>query len=276
MLRELCDDRLNKETNGEHESYGGGSFQWWLTKLEERGFLKCKHIEKRETTIIPDINRIEYFLQRQKLESSFDKVNQRIIETNVEDSILEEIIEEVYCKLLDRAIELKYHQEPSESYYAIRKFIASFTANVMSRAFEFNISYDPTTKIQPNKEFIMAIATQIFNIVERDPEAPLSVKIDYKGMSMPSMEVLPRYEPAFSPLFIDCFLIWTKSTYNYTVCEEDIRKLREGNNASLSESALEYYGIFCHSVVEYLSLIKSTKPYDHITRNMTRDIVGKQ
>ena len=215
-----CDDRLNKETNGAHESYGGGSFQWWLTKLEERGFLKCKHNGKRETTIIPDINRIEYFLQCQKLESSLDKVDQRIIETNVEDSILEEIIE-VYYRLLDRAVELKYHQKPSESYYAIRKFIASFTANVMSRAFEFNISYDPTTKKQPNKEFIMAIATPIFNIVERDPETPFSVKIDYKGLSMPSMEVLPRYEPALSPLLIDCFLKWTKSAYNYTVSEED-------------------------------------------------------
>ena len=40
------------------------------------------------------INKI--ILQRDELETSFDKADKRVIETNVEDSILEEIIGEVY------------------------------------------------------------------------------------------------------------------------------------------------------------------------------------
>jgi hypothetical protein len=90
-LRELCDDRLNEETNGDHDSYGGGSFEGCIKELERQGFFRCIHRKKNETIIIFNIKRIEYILQREKLENSFDKVNNKMIETNVEDSILEDM-----------------------------------------------------------------------------------------------------------------------------------------------------------------------------------------
>jgi hypothetical protein len=49
----------------------------------------------------------------------------------------------------------------------------------MSRAFDFNVSYDPT-KIQPNKEFIMEIITPIFNVIKCNPERPFGVNVDFK------------------------------------------------------------------------------------------------
>jgi hypothetical protein len=111
-LKEACDDRLCQETKSTHESYGGGSFEWCLRDLERRGLLRCVHKKKKETIIIPYINKIEYIFQREELETSFDKADKRIIETNVEDSILEEIIEEVYGKILDRVVEAKYNSKP--------------------------------------------------------------------------------------------------------------------------------------------------------------------
>jgi hypothetical protein len=90
-LRELCDDRLNEETNGDNDSYGGGSFAWCIKELKRQGFFRCIHRKKNETIIIFNIKRIEYILQREKLENSFDKVNNKMIETNVEDSILEDM-----------------------------------------------------------------------------------------------------------------------------------------------------------------------------------------
>jgi hypothetical protein len=205
-LKELCDDRLNQETNGTQESYGSGSFERCLTKLENQKLLERVYTGKKETTIISHINKIEYFLQREKLESSFSKVDPKIIEADVEDSILEEIIEEAYSLFLDRAVGLKYRHQPSESYYPIRKLVASAFANMISRAFDFNISYDPT-KIQLNKGFIMEIAAPIFNIIKRNPETPFSINVGYKGLSAStSTEVISQYEPRISQLSVDCFL----------------------------------------------------------------------
>lgn len=257
-LRELSDDKLNQETSGLHDSYGGGSFERCLRDLENQGYLTCIHSRKKETTIILNIKRIEYIIQSEQLESSFDKIDKRIIETNVEDSILEEIIEEVYGKILDMAVAEKYSQTPPESYYEIRKFIANINANMMSRAFDLNVSYDPTAKMQPNRELIIALATLIFKMVESNLAAPFKITIDFKGLSMPSKEVLSKYEPAISQSFNNCFIRWVKSAYHLIISEDDKRKLAEGKDKLLSEPVSGYYRIFCESVSHYLGLLQST------------------
>jgi hypothetical protein len=256
-LKEACDDRLNQETAGAHESYGGGSFECCLKDLEKQGLLRCVHSKKKETTIISNMNRIEFILQREVLETSFDKADKRIIETNVEDSILEEIIEEVYGKLLDRVVDLKYNLKPQKSYYEIRDFIAKIIANMMSRAFDINVSYDPS-KMQLNKESIKAVVTPIFEIVEHNLGSPFNITISYKGISIPSMEILSRYEPAISQSLNDCFIGWIKSAYDFTINEEDKKKLREGKEKLLPKPASEYYKVFSSSVYQYLALLLST------------------
>jgi hypothetical protein len=257
-LKEACDDRLNQVTNGVHESYGGGSFEWCLKDLEKLELLRRVHKKKKETIIIPYIDRIEFILQRDELETSFDKADKRVIETNVEDSILEEIIGEVYGKILDRAVGLKYNSKPPESYYEIRNFIAKIIANMMSRAFDLNVSYDPSSKMQPNKELIKAVVTPIFEMVEHSLGSPFNITINYKGISIPSMEVLPRYEPAISQSFNNCFIGWVKSVYDFTISEEDKGKLREGKEKLLPKPVSEYYKVFSSSVYQYLVLLLST------------------
>jgi hypothetical protein len=46
-LKELCDDRLNQETDGLQDSFGGGSFEWCLKNLEEQGLLGRVRKKKR-------------------------------------------------------------------------------------------------------------------------------------------------------------------------------------------------------------------------------------
>ena len=254
-LKEVCDDRINLETNGAHESYGG-SFEWCLKDLEDKGLLERVHKKRKETIIVPNMKRIEYTLQRDELEISFDKADRRVIETNVEDSILEEVIEEIYGKILDRVVEISYSSKPTESYYKIRKFIAKIIASMMSRAFDLNVSYDQSS-MQLNKELIKAIVTPIFEIVEHNLGASFNITINYKGLSVPSMEVLSRYEPAISQSFNNCFIEWVNSVYGFTLSEEDKIKLREGDEKLLPKPASEYYNAFSSSVYQYLVLLRS-------------------
>jgi hypothetical protein len=230
--------------------------------LEQQGLLTRVRKSSKETIIIPNENRIDHILQREELEGSFDKVDKKIIETNVEDSILEEIIEEVYGEILDRVVEVKYNLKPPESYYKIRNYLAKIVANGLSRAFDLNVSYDPssTSNMQPDKEFIKAVAAPVMKLIEHNPESPFNITINYKGLSMPSMEVLPRYEPAFFQLTNECFIGWVKATYNFTISEEDKRKLIDGKVQLLSAPAQEYYGIFRDSIYQYLLLLQSIGP----------------
>jgi hypothetical protein len=95
-------------------------------------------------------------------------------------------------------------------------------------------------------------------MVEHNLESPFNITINYKGISIPSMEILPRYEPAISQSLIDCFIRWVKSAYDFTINEEDKGKLREAKEKSLPKPASEYYKIFCSSVYQYLVLLQST------------------
>jgi hypothetical protein len=257
-LRELCDDRLNQETDGLQDSFGGGSFEWCLKQLEKLGLFRVVQKDLKETVIVPNIKRIEQFIQRGESRSSLDHAGNKVIETNVEDSILEEIIEEVYDKIMDRAVEIKYNSKPPESYHEIRDFIAKIMANMMSRAFDISVLYDPGSKMQPDKEFIMHAITPVLKMIEHNMEAPFKIIIDYKGISMPSKEVLPRYEPAMDQLFNDCFIRWLESAYDFTISEEDKIKLREGKDKFLSEPLLGYYKIFSSSMYQYLNLLLKT------------------
>jgi hypothetical protein len=127
----------------------------------------------------------------------------------------------------------------------------------MSRAFELNVSYDPTSKMQPNREFIIPIITPVLKMVEGNLEAPFKITIDYKGLSLPSKDVLPKYEPAISQLFNNCFISWVKSSYNFIVNEVDKGKLLKGKDQMLSEPVQGYYRNFRDSVSQYLILLQT-------------------
>ena len=50
-LRELSDDRLNQETNGFHDSFGGGSFERSLKDLEKQGSLDAFMLKKMKQSL---------------------------------------------------------------------------------------------------------------------------------------------------------------------------------------------------------------------------------
>lgn len=127
---------------------------------------------------------------------------------------------------------------------------------MMSRAFDISVSYDQS-KMQLNNELIKAVITPIFKIVEHNIGSPFNITINYKGISPPSMEILPRYELAISQSLNDCFIAWAKSAYDFTV-NEDKKRLTEGKEKLLSKPVSEYYNTFYSSVVQYLALLLST------------------
>src|SRR4026208_1907995 len=107
-LKELCDNKLNEETEGEQDDYGG-SFQRYLKELEDKGMLRCIQVGKKETTIIADVRRIEYQVQLKEINESLDKKDKKILQTSFEDSIWEELVEETFSSELDKIIRLKYN-----------------------------------------------------------------------------------------------------------------------------------------------------------------------
>jgi hypothetical protein len=254
ILKKLFEDKISKELGGNIRYHGGGSFQRCINKLQYEGFISVQKTTKK-TIILMNIKKIEYQLQVQSLKTSFDQTDRkRIVEENVEDSILGEIIEEFYGSELDKTIQSKYKSKPGESYYIIKELMAKSMANMMSRAFEFNVNYDPGGHFHVDREFVMAMASPIFEKAQKDQEAAFKVTIEYKGVSKSEKDALAIYGPAISDLEIDCFVRWVKAVFDYVVKEEEKNNLNEAKQYLLGEPVSTYYNIFVENCNEYLNL----------------------
>ena len=152
-LNELCGDRLNQVTNGLHDSYGG-SFDRYLRELEQVGAITRRAQKSRKFTfIISNIGRIEAILTEIKLNESFRRIDKKMIEQNVEDSMLEELIENTYNLAIDKLVNPTHSLTP-DSYFIMKEMIAKVMANTLSRCFEFNISYEDQSNFQLDNQFI--------------------------------------------------------------------------------------------------------------------------
>jgi hypothetical protein len=264
VLKELCDDRLNYETNGEQEAYGG-SFERHLKYLINKGLVKRVSRGKKLTMLISDIHKIEYALQESKLKRSFDRTDKKIIEANVEDSIWEEIIEESFSSALNKIIKSKYNlssdyfnnEAMHRSHSLMKEFTSKSLANMMSRSFEFNVSYQDND-FQLDREFITTIANPVVKMVQRNPRAPFKITIEYKGIQGSSEEAFVKFKPALLKLRAEYFARWANEVFNYQVSDEDKRKINEGQHFSLSKIADEIYDKFDKNIVFYNTIIQST------------------
>lgn len=249
-LKETSEDYLWKEH--QVDAIGGGTFQRSLEKLEVLGLVKIISKGKKETIIVSNIKRIEYFLQNKEIKASLDKSG-KLIQENVEDSILEEIMEETFTSRLDIAVGVKYNSIPGQSYYILREFISKLLANVMSRSFEINVSYPEDTNFQMDREFIITIVNPILEMVKRNVRAPFTVNFEYKGR--PESSEFFRYEPAGYSRNSEYFGKWVKEVYEHDVSQEDKKNVNEGQIHLLSKSASQYYDIFTKSAQDYLNLL---------------------
>jgi hypothetical protein len=253
-LQEACEDYLIKKSDGARDTYGGGSFQRSLKKLEELGFITIIHRGKKDTVIIPNVKKIEYAVQYKDIESLLDK-NKNLVQENVEDSILEEIMEEVLAIGLDKIVKSRYSSTPDRSYYIQREFVSKILANVMSRSCEVNVAYHKDTNFEIDKEFIISIANPILEKAKRNVRIPFTVSLEYKGR--PEMSEFFRYEPAVYNEIAEYFVKWAKQVHNYDVTQEDKLKVSKGLTYLLSKDALERYNIFIQSAQDCLKLLST-------------------
>jgi hypothetical protein len=212
-------------SKGARDTYGGGSFQRSLKKLEGLGYITIISKGKKVTMIIPNIRKIEYILQYKDFNTLLDK-SKNLIQENVEDSILEEIMKEIFGINLDKIIESKYSSIPSNSYYIFREFISKSLANVMSRSFEINVSFPGGTDFQVDRKFIVNIVNPVLEKVREDVRIPFTVNLEYKGR--PEASEFFRYEPSIYNKITEYFAKWAKQVHNYNVDQEDKAKVSKG------------------------------------------------
>jgi hypothetical protein len=129
-------------------------------------------------------------------------------------------------------------------------------AHMMSRSFEFNISY-PTGSLNLDQDFSKTLLKPLLKIVQRDVRVPFKVEVDYKGFSRQPEEELTKFEPALLRIKAEYFEKWTREVFNYQISKEDKRNANEGKYNLLEQSASEYYNIFHKSTVDYTNLLQS-------------------
>lgn len=268
-LKERCNDRLIHLTRGEQEDYGG-SFQRHLKALEKQKLLTCIRKGKKETVIIPMMQKIEYYLEDKKLNESFNTKDKKIIEYSPEDSIWEEFVVEAYRTKLDKAIKQKYNLDPDcfevnsteqRSYVLIKETIAKSMANMMSRVFEFKVSYPDDKNFQVDRYFYNTLVEAIIKVIQRNPEAPFKIEFDFKGIPIEHAEDINAvHGPSFFRLVSEFFVEWADQIHNYKVSEEDKTKITQGQSNLLEKPTSEYFAIFNQSITEYTELLRSVKP----------------
>ena len=127
-------------------------------------------------------------------------------------------------------------------------------ANMMSRTFEFNISY-PDRNLKLNQQFFKTLVDPLLKIVQRAVKVPFKMEIDYKGLSRSPEDELTKFEPALRRLKAEYFEKWTREVFNYQIHEEDKRYVDAGLFHMLDKPASEYYAIFHESAVDYTNLL---------------------
>lgn len=262
QLKELCNHRLFEKTGGQQDDFGG-SFQRHLKDLESDGMLKqTRNQARKQTIIIFNIEKIEYFILDKELEKSDDKTDE-ITEAPF-DETWEQMIEEVYSSAIDKGIKLRYQSKlnslnddvANKSHSLMKEYTAKSIANMMSRTFEFNISY-PDGGLKLDRQFFKTLVNPLLKIVQRDVRVPFKVEIDYKGFTRPPEEELTKFEPALLRIKAEYFEKWTREVFNFQISEEDKRNADEGQYHKLDKPASEYYAIFHKSTVDYTNLLNT-------------------
>jgi hypothetical protein len=259
-LKELCNNRLSEKTGGQQQEFGG-SFQRCLNDLENDGMLKrIPNKEHKQTVILFNKEKIEYFLLDNQQGKSDDKAD--IITEAPFDETWEQMIEEVYSSAIDKGIKLRYQSKLSslnndfanKSHFLMTEYTAKSIANMMSRTFEFNISY-PDGGLKLDRQFFKTLVNPLLKIVQRDVSVPFKVEIDYKGFTRPPEEELTKFEPKLLRIKAEYFEKWTREVFNYQISEWDKRYVDSGLFHMLDRPASEYYAIFHKSTVDYTNLL---------------------
>jgi hypothetical protein len=271
ILKELRDDRLNYETNGEQEAYGG-SFERHLKYLIDKDLVKRVSKGKKLTMIISNIKKIEHAIEESKLNESLDRIDKKIIDSSFEDDAWQETIEKVFGSAMDGAIKDRYNITPEvlntemihRSYSLMKESIVKPLSNIMSRSFDFN--FLPSDKnMNFDRELMLSVVYPAVKIAYRNQKAPFKITIEYHGIPKSDIEAQLKFEPAFLRIRTEYFVKWAHDVLTYDIEEDDKKKLNEGQYYLLSKSTKEIYDIFNESFLNYTEMLQSSTGPEMIT-----------
>jgi hypothetical protein len=249
-LKSKCIDKLIDESGGSQEIYGG-SFERYLKHLEELRAITIKRVRKTTkvtiTTIISDIPRIESLLLNKRM---YDAIDMKIARRQIEYSLWEEIVVEEVSSLLDKKrmeivqklnLELSL-MDDSLFHPVMKETVTKIASNLASRIYEFHIAHNDD-RFQWDRDLMIDFGMLARKISSRNPRAPFSIFIEYKGTSDGDEELGLTLGPAVFKIIAESFLKWTK-LFNYDVSQEDIEKISSGHIYLLSGDTKKYYDIF--------------------------------
>jgi hypothetical protein len=252
MLKSSCIDKLINESGGSQEIYGG-SFERYLKQLEELRAINIKRVTKTTkvtiTTIISDIPRIESLLLNKRMYDTID-MNMKIARRQIEYSLWEEIIVEEVGSILDKKRrELVQNANPelplmddSLFHPVMKETVTKIASNLASRIYEFHIAHNDD-RFQWDRDLMIDFGMLARKISSRNPRAPFSIFIEYKGKSDGEEKLGLVFGHAVFKIIAESFLKWTK-LFNYDVSQEDIEKISSGHVYLLSGDTKKYYDIF--------------------------------
>ena len=187
----MCNDKLLEESGGSQEIYGG-SFERYLKQLEELIAINIKRERKTTTkvtitTIISDIPRIESLLLNKRMN---DTIDMKIASRQIEDSLWEEIIVEEVSSILDQKRRELVHNANLELPFmddrlfhsVMKETVTRIASNLASRIYEFHIAHKDD-RFQWDRDLMLDFGILARKVANRNPRAPFSLFIEYKGMS---------------------------------------------------------------------------------------------
>jgi hypothetical protein len=148
-----------------------------------------------------------------------------------------------------------FDEESIPSHFVMKELVSKIMTNIISRSFEFNISYHSDKGIPIDRQVFLSIIEPFIKLVVRDKSSPCKITMEYKGIPN-SHEAMKMFGPGLHKIVTEYFVKWASTVFSYHIGQDDKRKLEEDQDHLLGASARQYYEIFSRSLSDYLKLIQ--------------------
>jgi hypothetical protein len=223
VLKERCEDQLNKKTNGAQVDYGG-SFERYLKELKEEKTLNIIQKSKKNTMIVPNITRIKHLLTSQRLSGLLDESTPHFTEEEIQQSTWEEIIEKEVGMALDNEVKEAYgifdNDMIKKRHSVMKEVTIRIASSLASMLYEFCVAHEQVG-FELDEATITELGILSRRIASRDPTAKFKLVIEYSGVPKDKNKLGSFLAPSMYKIMAECFVKWARSAFNYEVNEND-------------------------------------------------------
>jgi hypothetical protein len=257
-LRAMCDEYLDAYSGG-YQTNMGGNFDKLVTELQSEGFLEREKISPKRTFLIPDMLKIESYLQKNKLKKSLDNMN------SVVKQILGDSSDEgsrYPFDIVQKARHLVDSVPASEMLgmkvirVESKDFLKKDAGPGLSATLESNLvdisSASNTNALTINKETAIQLLELIQQIIAQNKVSPsFMVILRYNGIPSSLHELIKseRYYDFYHKLS-DYFVEWLEHFEKYEIGQEDKNSLFDGKIEDLSEHTKDKLKVFLQDLID--------------------------